>query len=308
MYYGGIDVGGTKTICAIANADGVIINRIQFLTEKTSPDDFFDGCCLHLRDICAETGILLNDLNGIGICLPGMVNNEGILLHAPFLEWYNTDVASIVRKRTGVKRIRCECDVNACGLAEAKHSEYKNFLWVTVSTGIGSAVIINGNVYRGAHSVSGEVGHTKVEYENPQCCTCGQYGCAEIQASGAALTRLVIARCNDDPDYYKKYKDRKLMCDASGCSVLAKEGDLCSLDMFAKVGDYLGKAIAYAVNILDPECVYIGGGMSRSFSLLYPHIRKRLKSDAVSFVQNIPIIPTTLGYDASIIGAISLIL
>lgn len=308
MYYGGIDVGGTKTICAVAGDDGKIIERVQFLTDKIAPELFFDGCCKRLEELCKAAGCTFSDLQGIGITLPGMVNENNLLLHAPFLEWHNTDVVGIVQERTGVKNIRCECDVNACGVAEAKRSKYKNFLWVTVSTGIGSAVMIDGKVFRGAHSVSGEVGHNKVEYEHPLTCTCGQLGCAEIQASGAALTRLVLAKCKEDPDYDRLYEEKGLKRDGSGCSALAKEGEERSLALFAKVGDYLGKAIAYAVNILDPECVYIGGGMSRSFDLLYPHIRARLKSDVVSFSSDTPVLATTLGYDASIIGAIALVM
>lgn len=308
MFYGGIDVGGTKTICALAAENGEIIGRVQFATEKTSPETFFDGCAARMCELCADAGVDLSRLGGIGMSLPGMVNECGILLHAPFLDWHGVDVASLMRERTGIENIRCENDVNVCGFAEAKRSKYRNFLWVTVSTGIGGAVIVDGKVVCGGNSVAGEFGHVKVEYDTPLRCTCGQYGCAEAHASGSALTALVVEKCESDAEYSSIFDARGLSRDAAGCSVLAKEGEERSLQLFGIVGDYLGRAIAYGVNILNPECVYIGGGMSRSFELLYPHIRRRLGTDAVSIAADTPVLVTSLGYDAALIGAISLVM
>ena len=308
MFYGGIDVGGTKTICALANDGGEIVNRVQFPTEKTAPEMFFDGCAAKLRELCADAGCDVSDLGGIGMSLPGMVDENGVLLHAPFLDWHGVDVAALMRERTGVGKIMCGNDVNVCGFAEAKRSRCRNFLWLTVSTGIGGAVIVDGKVVSGGNSVAGEFGHLKVEYEKPLRCTCGQYGCVEAHASGSALTALVAEKCESDADYSRIFDERGLSRDAAGCSVLAKEGEEHSLRLFGIVGDYLGRAIAYGVNILNPECVYIGGGMSRSFELLYPHIRRRLRSDAVSFAAETPVMATSLGYDAALIGAIALVI
>ena len=303
----GIDVGGTKTVCAIGNERAEIIEKIEFSTPKTDPETFFRQCVGQAETVAERAGVVLSEVNGIGLSLPGMVDRDRRLIHAPFLGWRDVDVIGIVRDLTGVKRIRCDRDVNTCALAESRISGRDRFLWVTVSTGIGGTFVINGKIDRGSHAVAGEIGHTKVEYRSPKLCTCGCYGCAEAHASGTALTRLVREKCETDADYADLYVKRRLTPDAAGCSVLARSGEKRSLELFGTIGGYLGRALANAIALTDPGLVFLGGGMARSFDLLIDPIRKEIDRDCLRILRDTEIRPTALGYDAALIGAMSLI-
>ncbi len=307
-YYGALDVGGTKTICSVADDSYHILIKEQFPTVRSDPEVFFASLSEKLGEQCRKLGITFADLGGIGVTLPGMTDENGILLLAPFLKWRNVDVASIIGKHTGVEHVRCACDVNACALAEYRlgGGTERDFLWITVSTGIGGAFILDGKLLYGVNAVAGEIGHTKVEYHHPARCSCGGLGCAEAHASGTALTREVLFACEKDSELNALFEERGLSKDAAGASVLAGEGNAECLALFDLVGDYLGRAIANAVNLTDVGCVYIGGGMSRSFDLLLPSIRRRLGSDAIEYVRNVKILPTALGYEAALLGAVTL--
>lgn len=304
---GGIDIGGTKTIVAIADDNKEILCKEQFLTPKDTPDNFLRECAKRLSLCAVQVGVKFTDLRGIGLSLPGMVDDKEILLHAPFLGWRNVPATMIIRNLTGVQNVQCDCDVNACALAEAQQSGKKQFLWMTVSTGIGGAFVFDGKLYRGSHSLAGEIGHMKVEYEHPYPCTCGRSGCVEAHASGSAMTRLVVELCSKDSSYNQIYEIRNLPRTAAGCSALAEEGEERSLEICRIIGDYLGRAIANAVNLTDPGMVFIGGGMSKSFHLFIEHIRRRMENDCISHLNDTVVFTTELGYEAALMGALSLV-
>lgn len=307
-FIGGIDIGGTKVMCAIADRNKNIIKKVTFQSVKDEPLPFLQNCVNHLADCAEQLGLKVNDLEGIGVTLPGMVDNRGILLFAPFLKWENIDVTSILKDITGVKNIRCDCDVNACAIAEAKIADCDNLLWITVSTGIGGAFIADGKIFTGYNFIAGEIGHTKVEYEKPRVCSCSQKGCAEAHASGTAVTKIVQELCSENPEFNALFEKEGISRDAKGCAVLANKGEPLAIQIFDTAGDYLGRAIANAVNIVNPKVVYIGGGMgANSFSLLEKAIRKRLNSDAVAISKDIPVLCSKIGYEAALVGALNLI-
>ena len=163
-----------------------------------------------------------------------------------------------------------------------------------------------GRILSGYHSVAGEIGHTKVEYVSPRKCSCGQYGCAEAHASGTAVGKMTAEAAASDKSWEGLFRARSLGYTAENCSLLAREGDARAIAILDTAGDYLGRALANAVNLLDPAVVYIGGGMSRSFGLLERSVRRRIESDAVFIHRDIPVLPTALGYDASLLGAFAL--
>lgn len=308
MYIGGIDIGGTKIMCAVATEQKEILCKLTFETQRDEPEPFFQKCVDKLKECCNNINVDFRSLKGIGVTLPGMVDNNGVLLFAPFLQWHNVEAASILKRLTGIDNIRCDCDVNACAIAEAKAANCSSLLWITVSTGIGGAFIENGEIFKGYNFIAGEIGHTKVEYDKPRVCSCGQKGCAEAHASGTAVTKAVKQQCSLDKAFDNAFQSQNLTRDAKGCAALAKMGNEKALEIFDTAGDYLGRAVANAVNIINPSAVYIGGGMgANSFDLLEEAIRKRLLSDAVEFSKNIPVYPSKLGYEAALMGALSLI-
>ena len=308
MFIGGIDIGGTKTIVAVADQNGDLLCTNQFPTDCQNMNRHFDGCAEKLQECAESQGIALRQLEGVGITAPGMVDEQGTLLWAPFAKWKQIPLAQEFSRRLGIGNIHCDCDVNACALAEAYFGGYRNLLWITVSTGIGGGIIINGEVYRGANAIAGEIGHMKVEYDSPSLCSCGQYGCAEAHASGTAMQKLIMAAIEKNPQYRALYEKNNLEMNGAGCASLARNGDPFSIAIYQQIGDYLGRVIANAANLMNPETIFIGGGMSRDLDVLMPFIRERMAKSAVIFLKDTPILQTKLGYHAAIKGAVTLIL
>jgi glucokinase len=187
---------------------------------------------------------------------------------------------------------------NACG----------NFLWVTVSTGIGGAFIIGRKLVSGYNSCAGEIGHVKVEYERPAQCSCGQWGCAEAHGSGTAITRMFSEKVQENKELLEILAAKNLPVDAKGCSLLAKEGNRTAIEVFHTAGKYIGRALSYAANLLNPHKIYIGGGVSDSLELLMPALREEFNRTTVKQCADIEIVKTALAYDAALMGAAALVL
>mgnify|MGYP004640342337 CR=1 FL=1 len=309
MYLGAIDIGGTKTISAVTDEAGTLLASCQFETIRGDYAAHFSLCCEKLGECLRELGITAKALSGVGVVVPGMVSGN-VLLLAPFAGWHDVDIVAEFSRLLGdeVSLIVTEGDVNACGIAEAYFGGYTDLWWVTVSTGIGSAIILNGQLYTGSHNVAGEIGHVKVEFEHPRVCSCRQKGCAEAMASGRGIGAMVQEAAERDPAYARLFADEGLPIDARGCEALARKGDPTSLSIYEKAGVYLGRALSTGLNLLDPQRVFIGGGVAYALDLMLPSIRKTLRENCIPFVQEVPIERTKLGYHASVKGAAALVL
>ena len=235
-----------------------------------------------------------------------------MLLYAPFSKWEQVTVADYLREKTGVQRIECENDVNACAVGELRFglgSVYSDFVWMTVSTGVGGAIVVDRRLVRGKNGFAGELGHLKVEYDHPHACPCGQLGCLEAHGSGTALNRLTVERNQNDPSFASALRAIGAeKADGKTCAALAAEGNAAALEIFETVGLYLGRGIASCINLLNPQAVVIGGGVSASLDYLLPGIEKALKSDVFHKMDPPKIVRTALGYEAALIGAAALIL
>lgn len=324
MLIGALDFGGTKTIASVAEytESGIfprcldIIGRETFATGAPvrSFRDAAKECARIIAGILQKNKKAPSSLEAVGVSAPGMVDAQGMLIFSPVTGWRDVDIGGVFRDvwaevcgiEADILRVNIACDVNACALAEVLSSGNGDMLWVTVSTGIGGAYVTGGNVYAGYHSVAGEIGHTKVEYNAPKKCACGGYGCAEAHASGTAVGKAVAEIAMSDKAWAAVLERRSLALTAESCSLLAREGDETALRIINKAGDYLGRALANAANLLDPAVIFIGGGMSRSLDLMAGAIRRRMESDALFIHRNIPVLPTALGYDASLMGAYAL--
>lgn len=307
MNIGAIDIGGSKTIVGIVDEKGNVLINKKMPTYKDDFKKHFKLTIDVLFELMNELNINKSEIAGLGVVLPGMVSGD-VLLYAPAVDWRNIDIVSEYRELTDFDIIKTEGDVNACAVAEAYFGGYSDMLWITVSNGIGGALIINNKLFKGAHDVAGEIGHIKVDYGSKVVCSCGQCGCVEAMASGTGIGKMVIAATEQDESYKKLYIDNNLPLTAEGCAYLARGKEKTSLEIFEKAGMYIGRALCAALNLLDPQRVFIGGGVSLSLELLLPSIRSTLKSLCVEFVADTPIEQTKLGYNAALIGAASLVL
>ena len=282
-YLGAIDVGGTKTMVGIINADAQILSKRHFPTFTGDCYVHFSECIARFNECLSELGLIINDLDGIGVNMPGMVDAPtGVLLQASFAGWYDIDVKGYFTRMFETDRIAVENDVNACAMGELMFGNAcDDFVWVTVSTGIGGAVIIDRKLVSGSSSCAGEIGHVKVEYEHPAQCSCGQWGCAEAHGSGTAITRMFSEKVTQDMELEKLLASKNLLSDAKGCSILANQGHPSAMDVFDTAGKYIGRALSYAANLLNPQKIYIGGGVSDSLALLLPAIYKEFNRATV---------------------------
>lgn len=312
MYIVALDIGGTKTIAAILNEKGEILAQEIFTTVLSGYEEQLELCAKAMKRLIGRIGMIAEDFEGLGVSLPGMVDNrEGMLIYAPYAKWENVPVAEILKEKLSISNIFCENDVNACAIGELKFGlgkKYSDFVWITISTGVGGAIVSDFRLIRGAHGFAGELGHLKVEYEKLARCPCGQFGCLEAHGSGTALTRQTMLRVKESPVFAKALKKRGFKPDGAGCAALAKEGNKDAMEILNQMGTYLGRGISYCINVLDTQIVVIGGGVAASLNLLLPSIRASIRQNTFMRMQNIEIIETPLGYKAALLGAASLVL
>lgn len=312
MYIGAFDIGGTKTIVALADETGKIYEKQQYPTDTADCLRHLDSCCEIFLQFMHKHQLQPNQILGIGVNLPGIVDRkQGILLRAVYAGWHDVPVKNYLIKKIHVLNIVCENDVNSCAVGELRFGlgqKYKDFGWMTVSTGVGGAVVCNGQLIRGAHGFAGEFGHIKVEYEKANLCPCGDYGCLEAHGSGTALNRLIAECAKNEPSFKEAFDAIGEQPSAVACAKLAHNGNPDAIQIFIDIGTYLGKGISYYANILDPEAIIIGGGVSASLDLLMPGIDKSLKKNAFGQMKHIKILQTALGYEAALMGAIAIVL
>lgn len=304
MYLGAIDIGGTKTIVGVVGQHGQLLLKKQLPTHTASWAVHFDNCAAVLADCVRELGLALSQLSGVGVSMPGTMDcTRGHLYHAPFAGWRDVPVTDYFAKKLAGLTIRADNDVNNCARAEMRFAGAQgDFLWVTVSTGIGGAVVCGSRVICGVNNCAGELGHIKVERAKPQRCSCGAWGCLEAHASGTAIAREFAALLAQNPQagHYP--------ADAYGCALLAKAGGEDARAIYHRAGEYLGQALACAINMLNPARVYIGGGVSRSLELMLPAVQEAIQRDVVAQCADVKIAQTALGYEASLLGAAALLL
>lgn len=317
MAIGAIDIGGTKTITAILSDSGEILVSRYF---PTVSNDWYEHFTLTAKyfETCYEmykTQTFGKDpLVGVGINVPGMADNiNGILLYAPHQNWHDVPVRDFFRSALSIQNVQVENDVNACALGEMVFGGGgADFLWLTISTGNGGAIVANSKLIRGSSNCAGEFGHLKVEFENPRLCACGQRGCLESQSSGTAIKEIFLETMNGNPGFLSQVKifekkNRDFKRDASGLALLANEGNLTARALYHDVGKYLGRAISYGLNISNPEKVYLGGGVAQSMQLFLPALLNEIDRSVVPGAKKVEICETKLGYNAALLGAGALV-
>lgn len=292
-----IDIGGSKLLCAVVDASGHIYAKERKALDSTFGFDEVWQIILQ----CAEKlkSYAPKGFSCIGVAIPGLADPvNGIWLYSPFSGISNIPVASMLSEAFQTPAF-IENDVNACALAErtfGRCTEIDDFLWVTVSNGIGGGVFAGGKLLRGALGSAGEIGHVKVEYDDTKAirCGCGGYGCVEAMAAGPGIVKRYRTTC----------PDASALITARNIAALARNGNIHAIKIYEETGVYLGRAIAAAANIVNPSAVILGGGISNDFGLFADALESELKRQI--FLQGNPslrIDMTALGYDAALLGA-----
>ena len=298
-----IDIGGSQFRTAVATVSDAPVSGggLQFATDSRrvlAPDCTKEKLFVMLEESIAESAPDGN-YERIGITIPGLADPAGgIWVYACFSGIRDVPIAKILSEKYN-KPVFIENDVNACALAERRFGickETKDFLWITVSNGIGGGLVLGGEVYAGHFGNAGEIGHFSVVDEHGFLCGCGNYGCLEAEAAGPGIARRYAALLKKEtPDL-----------SAEQVAALARTGDTAAKLVFEITGWLIGKAASYAVNLLNLEKVVLGGGVSNSFDLLLPSMetsfREKIFRDANP---SVVIEKTALGTNAGLAGAVA---
>jgi glucokinase len=308
-----LDLGGSKFITALVNGEGTILASRRHLWNE-GPAGLAAGveglstCIISaVRELLAAHPEPVPE--AMGATIPGLADPlRGIWVESSFSGIRNIPFAAIMEKEFGLP-VRIENDVNACALAERKfgccggpgYEGVDDFLWVTVSNGIGGCVFAGGRVYSGASGNAGEIGHVIVEEgPNARPCKAGHWGCAEMHASGRGLAKNYLALGGNWTVDGKEP-------DAKSIDALARKGDAAALAAYELEGVYLGRAIGAAVNLLNPARVVIGGGVSLGYDLFKASLEKTLESHIYRNANpRLLVGPSPLGYHAALLGAAAL--
>lgn len=310
-YYVGIDLGGTNTKIGLVDSEGNII----FTTiVKTDSREGYEKTIERLSKITIEqvksANIDFDDVAGVGLGVPGPVVDERVVKFWANFPWEaNVDLAAEFEKHLE-KPVKVDNDVNVITLGEmwkGAAAGYKNVLGLAIGTGIGGGVVVEKKLVSGKNGAGGEVGHIKVERDG-KLCGCGQFGCWEAYASATGIIREAKSRLavNRNNMLAEKVEGREL--EAKDIFDAAKEGDEFSLSLVDYEAEYIAIGIGNLLNVLDTEIIVIGGGVSLAGPILFDKVNEKLKKYAMpATLENLKIVPATLGNDAGIIGAAYLV-
>jgi glucokinase len=304
----GIDLGATFIKAGLITQNGQIITQLQRLTEATQGRkkvvENIAFVIKHLIDNQKRDSIL-----GIGIGSPGYVLNGQIVGGAENIkDWENVPLREIIEKRFSVPTF-VDNDVNTVTLGEkvfglGKRS--KNFICITLGTGIGAGLVLNGQLYRGARGYAGEIGHTTVDYKG-WLCNCGSRGCLEAYAgTEGILARAQVLLKKTPQSILRKSQERltpKIICEA------AKKGDPVAQEVVKEVGEYIGVGLANVVNLLNLDRVIIGGGISQAGRVILEPIKASLKRYTLNLGRKgLKVNLSILGARAGLLGSAVLVL
>lgn len=279
----GIDIGGTFVKFFAVNDKKEILKTDKIPTDTTLTDKEFVA---QLSKIVKDWRKDFEDKDIVlGVGLAGDTDHiQGVLRWAPNIPWHNLKVAQMLKEDTG-----CDCYVSndanmaAWGVFDGEFKgEYKNMIIVTLGTGIGGGLIINGQLYQGADGSAGELGHMKIDF-SPEAplCGCGQRGCLESYAGTKGIFRMAKTVSEKHPDSILAHLINTEDFSVSLLSKAAAQGDEVALNLWKNIGTYLGKGLANMVLLLNPDAIVLAGGVSRGAEYFLPSVEEVFSQQAV---------------------------
>lgn len=309
MFRIGIDIGGTGIQSGIVTDDGRIIEKISIKTRIDLPfEDQIRLLAESLKQLIANAGLSEEDISSVGVGIPGIADAKtGDIVKCTNMNWHYLPFRTEFQKWIN-KPVLIDNDANVAALAESVagiSAGSSSSVFVTIGTGIGSGIILNGKIWSGAHGIGGELGHTIIRLDGDEC-SCGNHGCLERYCSANALIRMAKEHIGEHPDsVIMKYSQNdpekinaKIIIDA------ARENDPYASLVYEYYVSCVAQALANIVNFIDPEIIVIGGGVSKAGSFLLDAIREKVPDYVLFNTLPLPEIKlATLGPEAGIIGA-----
>ena len=311
MYRIGVDLGGTNIAVGIVNDNMELVHKSSVPTGATRPgEEIVADIAMLCRKVCDEVGVALSDIKSIGIATPGIANHDtGVVEYANNLPFKKFPIADLLKAQLGGDvPVRIENDANAAAWGEACAGAAKgssNSIMITLGTGVGGGIILDGKIYSGFNYAGAELGHIVIQVDGAPC-SCGRHGCWEAYSSATALIRMTkekIEECKaEGRDTLMAKAERVSGRTACDCM---RAGDEAAKEVYDKYIKYLASGLATIINIFQPEIISLGGGISGEgqslIDSLLPVVRGEQYGGGIVPLTDIRI--AKLGNDAGIIGA-----
>lgn len=307
-YIFGVDLGGTTVKMGLFTDNGEVLDKWEIVTVKDNAGaQILPDIANSIKAKQAEKNIDAADVIGVGIGVPGPVDSKGVIYKAANLGWDVFNVSDTLSELVGFP-VKTGNDANVAALGEmwmGGGKGYDSLVMVTLGTGVGGGVIIEGKLVAGSVGAGGEIGHIRIDDNETESCGCGNKGCLEQYTSATGVVRLANRRLAKDGKasvLRGKTVDCKAVWDA------VKEGDELAIEVAEEFGWILGKGLATIACVVNPEAFVIGGGVSKAGTIILDYIKKNYDEMAFRGCKNAEFCLATLGNDAGIYGAAKLVL
>ncbi len=308
-YCFGVDVGGTSVKLGLFDVEGNVLDKWEIPTRtENNGSEILPDVAQTIKDKIAEKNMDVEEIEGVGMGAPGPITEDGFVNKAANLGWNEKfNLQARLTELVGLP-VKAANDANVAALGEmwkGGGEGYENLVMVTLGTGVGGGVIMNGHIVTGITGSAGEIGHIHMNDNEEDVCGCGQTGCLEQYASATGVVRLAKRKLKDSNEP-SILRDRRISAKTVFDAV--KEGDALAMEIAEEFGSYLGTALANIAAVIDTEVFVIGGGVSRAGTILIDYVQKYYKKNAFFAIQNKEFVLAKLGNDAGIFGAAKLVL
>ena len=307
-YCMGVDIGATSVKLGLFETEGRLLDKWEIPTRKENHgEQILPDVAASILEKLEERKIRREDVAGVGMGIPAPVDSEGVVQQTANIGWGYKEVTRELRELLDGMRVEAGNDADVAAMGEmwlgAGRGE-KNIVMVTLGTGVGGGVIVNGHMLVGQHGAGGEIGHICVNREEKEACGCGLHGCLEQYASATGIAKLARKALDGE------HEETVLCGEPSAKDVFdaVKAGDAFAIGIADEFGRYLGEALASIATVVDPAVFVIGGGVSKAGPVLIPFVEKAFQKKAFFANKDTKIVLAELGNDAGICGAARLIL
>ena len=305
----GVDVGGTTIKMGFFETDGKLLDKWEIKTNTANGGaEILPDIAKGIDNKLAQEGISKADVQGIGVGVPGPVQEDSIVNRCVNLGWGIVNVAEELGALTGLK-VKVGNDANVAALGEnwqGGAKGCKSAVMVTLGTGVGGGIIIDGKIVAGFHGAGGEIGHITVNPDEIETCNCGQHGCLELYASATGIVRMAKRRLAKSEDETTLRSFDPLT--AKDIFDEAKAGDVVAKELVDDLGNILGATLAKVACVVNPEAIVIGGGVSKAGKILIDTVQKHFKENAFYAFKDTRFELATLGNDAGMYGCMAMLL
>ena len=311
-YIYGIDIGGTTVKMGLFDEKGDMLEKWEIVTRKeNNGENILPDIVKSIKEKNSEKSIETDDILGIGMGVPGPITEDGRVLKCANLGWGIFSVADEMSKLTGVKKVKVGNDANVAALGEQWRGGgrgFDNIVMVTLGTGVGGGIIMNGKILTGENGAAGEIGHITVNPKETLTCGCGCKGCLEQYSSATGVIRLAKERleASDKPSELRKFADVQI----GGKEVFDayKAGDELAAEAVDEFAAYLGMGLGNVASVVDTQAFVIGGGLSKNGPIVIELIKKQYEKNVMFALKNTEFRLAELGNDAGMYGAVRMVI